>query len=213
MDLLGWDRAVRAAAADPADDRGDHVDRFRDRRAGRRLQRSGDRARDRADGVVVQPIRHLERQHARHRGAGWHLHLLGVGQRRLGQRGVRERLERPGQGGSAEHAAAAADLSAGHDRVAGIRRYSRAAKQRRRHLCVPGPAGLPQADQPAPDHHRVDLGVGVDADHDPADRANVTLNGPLGRRSRRSLAACTQSIRRPTSRRSCSARSRRSCSS
>ena len=40
LDLLGRDRALSAAAADPADDRGDHADRVRDRRADRRLQRS-----------------------------------------------------------------------------------------------------------------------------------------------------------------------------
>ena len=52
LDLLDRDRALRAAAADPADDRGDHADRVRDRRAGRRLQQSGDRGRDQADGFA-----------------------------------------------------------------------------------------------------------------------------------------------------------------
>ena len=51
----------------------------RDRRAGRRLQQPGDRGCDQAELRLVQPVRHLERQHARHRCVGGHLHLLGLG--------------------------------------------------------------------------------------------------------------------------------------
>ena len=88
---------------------------------------------------------------------------------------------RPRQGGCAQHGAARADLSAGHDLGAGIRRHDRAAEQRERHLRVPRTEGLPQADQPASDHHGADVGVGIDPDHDPADRADITLDGTLGR--------------------------------
>ena len=52
--------------------------------------------------------------------------------------------------------------------------------QRGRHLRLHRAEGLSQADQPAADHHGVDLGLGVDADDDPANRADIALDGTLG---------------------------------
>ena len=86
VDLLPRDRALRPDPAVPAQPGDLHADPVRDRRAGQGLLKQPV-ALDPRLGLVVQPIR-PELDFADRRRPAGHLHLLGVGLGRGGQRGV-----------------------------------------------------------------------------------------------------------------------------
>ena len=82
---------------------------------------------------LVQPVQH-ELQRAPRRGAARGVPLLGLGHRRVGQRGVRELQRRPGQVGGRLDVRADRDLPAGDRRLPGLRRDQVPGQQPRRHL-------------------------------------------------------------------------------
>ena len=103
LDLLHRHRALRARAVRPARDRGDHARR----RLGRRARAGLDRTRrphlDPAVVVVVQPVPGPVGERARRRRAAGRVHLLGLGHRRLGERGDQGPGAHPGSRGGPVH--------------------------------------------------------------------------------------------------------------
>ena len=85
--------AAHAAVAARRRDR--HAGAVRGRRAGQGLPAPTPRPRSTSEPRLVQPVRHRSSfERARRRRAARRLHLLGLGQRRRGQRGVRGRRRR-----------------------------------------------------------------------------------------------------------------------
>ena len=129
---------------------------------------------------LVLPLRPAGRNDgAGQRGAARRLHLLGMGQRRLRQRGVTRRRQRPRQGGGDEHDSAGADLRRRRRGSAGLPRPALSHQQRRRRArrARPQRARLPA--RQAADHHGADLRLGLDPDDDPADGPHHALDGSL----------------------------------
>ena len=121
-------------------------------------------------------------QRARRRRAARDLHLLGLGLRRRRQRGVGGvgRGARPRRGRL--DAPARAHLRRRLDRGAGIRRHRRRSETNSNDvLSVLGNERLRLAVGQAADHRRAHVGVRVDADDDPAHRADDAVDGALGR--------------------------------
>ena len=105
---------------------------------------------------------------------------------RLRQRGVRGHRQRPGQGGGDEHDPAGPDLRRRRRRPprrtpapSFLKHHNERRAQRARRPRARLAAGQ------AADHRGADLGLGVDPDDDPADRADHAVDGALRRRSRR----------------------------
>ena len=141
------------------------------------LRRSGRLPRP---GGLVQPVHAPWRQHraGRRRPPG-RVHLLGLGQRRLRQRGIQGQRQRARAGRSHEHDPARPDLRGGGHRGPGLRRHDLPEAPRRRRAQRAGRAGPRLAARQAPDHRRAHLGLGIDADDDPADRQDHAVDGPL----------------------------------
>ncbi len=213
-DLLHRDRAVGAHPAGPARRSSSFtLIAVRGRRAGQGLrQPPGALGRSRPRrGSTRSTISQLQRARRRHPAGG--VHLLGVGLRASAStRRPRTPSTAPGRAAIistfilvaiyllvATAAQAYGGLSPGQQ----PERRVRAARQGRARLAA----------RQAADHRRADVGVGLDADDDPADRAHDAVDGALRRRSRSSSATSTRASSARASRRSGWAPSRRSCTS
>ena len=168
-----------------------HAHAVRGRRADQGLRQPSSRL-DPRHRLVVQPLRcQLER--AGRRTAARHLHLLGLGLGRRGQRGVPRPPSRAGQGRGRLDADPAADLRRRRRRRAGLPRHAVPRRQfgRRPERARDGRVRI--AARQAADHHRADFGLGVDADDDPADGPDNALDGEVeldpANRSARSIRA------------------------
>ncbi len=135
---------------------------------------------DQAVAVVAQPLRDELRRPGR-RAPARGVHLLGLGFRRRGQRGVRGSGRGPGQGRGRLDDPARADLRARHSGLTVLPRHRLPDQQRKPGRCAERARYGRAGERPgqAADHRGAHLGVGLDADDDPADRPHDAVDGAL----------------------------------
>ena len=144
---------------------------------------------------LVQPVRPSRRVHRARRGRPARgVHLLGLGQRRLRQRGNRGLRHRPRQGDRVSTDPARliyVIVTVAAQSYAGLG-YLRANKDDV--LSALGNERVRLAARQDPDHRGAHLRLGLDPDDDPADRANDAVDGPLRGRCRRRSGEVSSSL-------------------
>ena len=189
LDLLPRHRALGAHPAGAARRRDLHPRAVLRRRLRQGLRQPSAGRLDQAVAVVDQPLRD-ELRRPRRRAAARGVHLLGLGFRGRGQRGVRGPGRGPGQGGGRLDDPARADLRRRLGGVAVIprRRLPDQRSKPGRRPQRPRHGRARRTPEQAADHRRAHLGLGLDPDDDPADGPHDAVDGALESRHQPALA-------------------------
>ena len=175
VDLLRRNRGLGEDAVVPPRCRDHRALPLRCRRTRQGLRGPAGRLRS-AQPELAQPLRHPLDERADGRTARGDLHLLGLGQPRVGERGDGRQGADTGNRGRRQHDSPALDLCVRLVRRAGLRRDAVPDRQLRRR---PQRARYRGARLGAlhPDHRGAHIGLRFDPDDDPPHHAHVALDG------------------------------------